>query len=153
MISYRRADIKDIDDLVRLRLQFMKEAQHIDNSDKDDAMTESLSKFFNASMPDDGFIAWVAEEDGDMIGTSGLCFFLAAPSYKNMSGRIAYIQNMFTLPEHRGRGIAEVLFDKILTEAKELGYKKISLHATEMGRPIYEKFGFTGLNTEMVLNL
>jgi GNAT superfamily N-acetyltransferase len=75
-------------------------------------------------MPKDRFIAWIAEEDGKVIGTSGLCFYTLAPSHNNMSGGVAYIQNMYTLPEYRGRGIAKVLFDKVLTEAKERGYKK-----------------------------
>jgi GNAT superfamily N-acetyltransferase len=127
MISYRRADTKDINDLVRMRLQFVKEAQHVDNNDKDAEMTEGLRKFFSATMPGDEFIAWIAEEDGRMVGTSGLCFFELAPSYKNMSGRVAYIQNMYTLPEYRGRGIAKILFDKLLTEAKELAAKLAQL--------------------------
>ena len=131
----------------------MKEAQHINDSTQDDVMAEALSSFFKEKMPDDSFIAWVAEDDSKVVGTSGLCFYELAPSYKNWSGKVAYIQNMYTLPEYRGRGIAKILFDKILTEAKALGYKKISLHATEMGRPIYEKFGFIKLDTEMVLNI
>jgi GNAT superfamily N-acetyltransferase len=60
---------------------------------------------------------------------------------------------MYTLPEHRGRGIATVLFERLLDEARERGYKKISLHATDMGRPIYEKFGFSGVDNEMELKL
>ena len=153
MIGYRRAEVKDIEDLVRMRIQFIKEVQHVEGSDKDEALAEELRKFFNATMPEDRFIAWLAEESGKIIGTSGLCFYSLAPSYKNMSGGVAYIQNMYTLPEHRGRGVAKVLFDKVLCEAKALGYKKISLHATEMGRPIYEKFGFTKVDNEMALNL
>jgi|LSQX01.2.fsa_nt_gb GNAT superfamily N-acetyltransferase len=153
MICYRRAETKDIDDLVLMRLQFIKEVQHVEDSDKDDVLEEELMKFFNAMMPDDGFIAWVADENGKIISTSGLCFYTLAPSYKNMSGKVAYIQNMYTLPEYRGRGIAKVLFDKVLTEAKKLGYKKISLHATEMGRLIYEKFGFNNVENEMILNM
>jgi GNAT superfamily N-acetyltransferase len=153
MISYRKADINDIETLAQMRIRFIKEIMHLEDSDKDRVLAEELRRFFRAAMPKDRFIAWIAEEDGKVIGTSGLCFYTLAPSHNNMSGGVAYIQNMYTLPEYRGRGIAKVLFDKVLTEAKERGYKKISLHATEMGRPIYEKFGFTGVNNEMALNL
>ena len=153
LIGYRRAEVKDIEELVRMRIQFIKDVQHMEDSDKDEALAEQTRKFFNATIPVNRFISWIAEADGRIIGTSGLCFYSLAPSFKNMSGGVAYIQNMYTLPEYRGRGVAKVLFAKVLSEAKELGYKKISLHATEMGRPIYEKFGFTKVDTEMALNL
>jgi GNAT superfamily N-acetyltransferase len=153
MIVYRKAGVEDIEHLVQLRIDFIKEVQHVENNDNDEALAQEMRRFFISTMPEDGFIAWIAEEDGRIIGTSGLCFYRLAPSYSNMSGGVAYIQNMYTLPEHRGRGIATVLFERLLDEARERGYKKISLHATDMGRPIYEKFGFSGVDNEMELKL
>ncbi len=152
MIRYRKADTNDIENLTQMRVKFLKEIKHLKDSDRDEALAEELRKFFHEMMPDDRFIAWIAEEDGKIIGTSGICFYSLSPSFQNMSGRVAYIQNMYTLAEHRGRGRARVLFDRVLNEAKEKGCKKVSLHATEMGRPIYEKFGFAGVDNEMELN-
>lgn len=153
MIEYRRAAISDIEDLIRLRMDFTREVQKIKNDDGDKTLSDSLREYFSSTMPEDGFIAWLAEYEGQIVATSGLCFYKLPPSFKNLSGNMAYIMNMYTIPEFRGKGIAKVLFEKILTEAKALGFKKISLHATEMGRPIYEKFGFKGIDTEMALNL
>ena len=41
-----------------------------------------------------------------------------------LDGRVAYIMNMYTLPEYRRKGIAKILFDKLVEEAKILGYRK-----------------------------
>lgn len=39
----------------------------------------------------------------------------------------------------------------LVADAKEKGIKAISLEATDMGRPLYEKFGFVKMNGEMGL--
>jgi hypothetical protein len=40
----------------------------------------------------------------------------------------------------------------IIDEAKSRGYKRITLHATDMGRSLYEKYGFIDGHGYMVLN-
>jgi GNAT superfamily N-acetyltransferase len=61
--------------------------------------------------------------------------------------------NMYTQPAYRGNRIAPTLFEKLVTEAKERGCHEISLHATDMGRPVYLKFGFKESDGELVLTL
>lgn len=61
--------------------------------------------------------------------------------------------NMYTAPDYRNRGIAKLLFEKVLEEAKCLGYKKICLHATDVGQNLYKKYGFELTNSEMELNI
>lgn len=153
MISYRKATFEDIGELVRLRSDFAKEVQKITDNSRDRVFIETLTDYFKNTMPDDSFIAWVATDENRIVGTSGLCFYKLPPSYRNLTGNMAYIMNMYTLPNYRNKGIAKVLFEKIIMEAKQKGYKKISLHATEMGRPIYSKFGFKGIDTEMELEI
>lgn len=40
---------------------------------------------------------------------------------------------------------------KVLRDAKERNIKAISLETTDMGRPLYEKYGFIKTNDEMEL--
>jgi len=58
--------------------------------------------------------------------------------------------NMYTLHEYRKRGIGNELFGRIMDEAKERGYKKITLYATDMGRPLYLQHGFEDVEGDMV---
>lgn len=39
----------------------------------------------------------------------------------------------------------------LVADAKEKSIKAISLEATDMGRPLYERFGFVKMNDEMEL--
>ena len=58
---------------------------------------------------------------------------------------------MYTLPEYRKKGTGSILLDKSVDEAKKRRIKKIRLHATDIGRSLYEKKGFVSKNIEMVL--
>jgi ribosomal protein S18 acetylase RimI-like enzyme len=56
---------------------------------------------------------------------------------------VSYIGWMATLPEYRGRGYAEALLRHMDAFMKgRYGVKETVLHATEMGRPVYERVGF-----------
>lgn len=73
------------------------------------------------------------------------------PTYHNPSGRKAYIMNMYTRPEYRRRGIAYHTLDLLVKEIRRRGITSISLEATDMGRPLYKKYGFLPMEHEMEL--
>lgn len=52
--------------------------------------------------------------------------------------------------KYRKSGMASKLFELIVQEAESFGCTEVFLNATEMGRPIYEKFGFTDIQNDMV---
>ena len=43
------------------------------------------------------------------------------------------------------------MLDLLVAEAKERGVRAISLEATDMGKPLYEKYGFVKMKDEMKL--
>jgi len=59
--------------------------------------------------------------------------------------------NMYTDPAYRRKGIAYRTLDLLVRDAKRLGVTAISLEATDMGRPLYEAYGFVPMNGEMEL--
>lgn len=148
-MSYRKADMKDISQLVQLRkIQLIDEGlEPINNID------DELQQFFESKLKDGSLISWVAEEDGTIVATSGVCFYQYPPSYSNPSGKVAYVTNMYTKNQHRGKGIASDLLKLVVDEAKKQGCKTARLHASKQGKPIYERFGFTDFQGAMILNL
>ena len=153
-VTYRRATLADIDELARLRIAFLKEVQSPESRLVDDyELTGILKTYFQNSLETEEFVAWLAIVDGEVVATSGLCFFKITPGFTLLDGKIAYILNIYTLHEWRKKGIGKAIFDHILQEAKNRGYKRMILHASEDGRPVYEKFGFIQTNDEMVLSI
>ena len=59
--------------------------------------------------------------------------------------------NMYTRPEYRRKGIAAKTLDLLVQDAKSRGITAISLEATDMGRKLYEKYGFLDMKSEMEL--
>lgn len=153
-ILFRKATLADIDELVRLRIAFLKEVQKPEKRLVDEkALAIILQAYFKTSIEKNEFVAWLAIYQEEVIATSGLCFFQIPPGFTLLDGKVAHIINIYTLPQWRGKGVGSQVFEYILQEAIKLGYQRISLHTTEDGRSVYEKFGFRLTGDEMELRL
>jgi GNAT superfamily N-acetyltransferase len=58
--------------------------------------------------------------------------------------------NMYVAPEMRRHGLARLLLDAAVQEARSRHIKVVTLHATKLGRALYEQCGFKP-TTEMML--
>ena len=149
MITYRKAVSSDAEKLAELRSLFLKEMKNV-TSEEDRVIIEQANlEYFRKTLCDNTFISWIALDNEVIIATSGLSFSIVPPFYNILDGKVAYIMNMYTLPSYRSQGIGTKLFKNIVDEAYQLGYKKITLKATNMGRPLYEKFGFKDVHDGM----
>ena len=88
--------------------------------------------------------------DGDrIIGTAGAMLADGYPTVVH-GLRFGYIFGVRVVPEVRGRGIATQLTRETIQCLRSLNCDRIRLHASKMGRPIYERLGFVPTN-EMTL--
>lgn len=147
-IIFRKAVVGEVDALVKARLNFLGEVNQLTDEDKM-LLQETNRRYFMDSVQNGSYVAYIAVLDEKIVGTSGITFYNVPPNKKCPSGKVAYISNIFTCKEHRGRGIASKLFTLLVEEAKGLGYEKLLLNATDMGRPLYEKFGFKDTHGDM----
>ena len=148
-MNYRKAVEKDIGQLVELRKkQLIDEGLAPGNN-----IDMELKRYFEISLRDGSLISWLAEKDGKIITTSGICFYQLPPSYSNPTGKNAYVTNMYTQNEYRRRGIASDLLKLVVEEARKQDYKIVRLHASKQGKSIYERFGFKNSEGYMVMIL
>ncbi len=149
MFNLRQANLQDLEALIKLRLELLQETGNI-KSDSDTAnLTEAARKYLGEKMPLGEFLAWVAEEDSQIVATSGLVFFQRPPYNGNLSGLEAYVMNVYTIPMWRGQGIATALLKEIISFVRATEVKRLWLHATEDGKRIYNKLGFVLTSKEM----
>lgn len=150
-LEYKKAMIEDLDLLTRTRVEVLRAANGLpEDTDMSDVEKQSYD-YYKKSLVDGSHIAYLVFDGESFAGAGGVSFFQVMPTYHNPSGKKAYIMNMYTVPEYRRRGIAYQTLDKLVKEAKERGISAISLEATDMGRPLYEKYGFVKMDHEMEL--
>ena len=151
IFEYRKATIADIDELVRTRIIVLRAANKL-SDDVDMSVVEKESKaYYKRTLETGEHIAYLVYDNGLFIGAGGVSFYQVMPTYHNPSGKKAYIMNMYTNPQYRRRGIAFHTLDLLVKDAREQGISQIALEATDMGRPLYEKYGFVKMEDEMEL--
>lgn len=149
--EYKKATIEDIDELVRTRIIVLRAANKL-SDDVDMSLVEKESYVYYMRALETGeHIAYLVYDNGAFIGAGGVSFYQVMPTYHNPTGKKAYIMNMYTASEYRRQGIAFHTLDLLVKDAREQGVTQIALEATDMGWPLYEKYGFVKMEDEMEL--
>jgi GNAT superfamily N-acetyltransferase len=155
-ISFRRANLDDVEALIEYRIRFLHELGNYPNDAKTKIVKESLRTYFSRTISSDKFVAWLAEYDGRIIGTSAMVVWQRPARYGGLeSGWAGYILNMYTIPEARKIGVCSRLLKELIEEARALGLTYLHLHASKDGEPIYRKAGFVEPDQpelELILN-
>ncbi|MGY4105934.1 GNAT family N-acetyltransferase [Aeromonas encheleia] len=138
----REAKAADIPALVRLRMALFCELGELDDPLADGALWQATEAYFSAAARDGSARSWLVEVDGEAVACGTLALFVRPPYPGNLAGREAYLLNMYTLPAWRKRGMASALLDVMAAYAREQRLGKLWLHASEEGRPLYERLGF-----------
>ena len=154
MYKIRPATLDDVDELTRLRLVFLEEVGNLSGEEIElRELGEAFGQYLRRKMPKGEFIAFVgvSEETGEIVATSGVTFFERPPNGVNLAGLEAYLSNMYTVPDWRGKGLGTALVAAVIKRVKETGARRIWLSTTELGRPVYEKAGFVESKSDMEL--
>lgn len=150
-LYYKRATMEDIDELVRTRIIVLRAANKLSDDEDMSVVEEESYAYYRRALKNGEHIAYLVYDNGKFIGAGGVSFYQVMPTYHNPTGKKAYIMNMYTAPEYRRQGIAINTLDLLVKDAKEQGVLQIALEATDMGRPLYERYGFVKMEDEMEL--
>ena len=150
-IEFKRADLNGLEALVSSRIKVLIAANKLPE-DTDMSLIEQQSRdYYKQSLADGTHTAYLVYDGDDIIAAGGVSYYRVMPTCDVPTGRKAYIMNMYTDPRYRRQGIAYKTLSLLVEDAKSKGVDFISLEATDMGRPLYEKYGFVGTPHEMIL--
>ena len=150
-LIYKRATLEDIDILTETRIEVLRAANKL-SADTDMSEVERQSyNYYQKALCNGSHIAYLVFDENRFVGAGGVSFFQVMPTYQNPSGNKAYIMNMYTNHKYRRKGIDYQTLDMLIKDSKSKGISAISLEATDMGQPLYEKYGFVKMNNEMEL--
>lgn len=149
--TYKIADIEDLEILTTTRVEVLRAANKLEDS-VDMSLVEKESRaYYQKALADGSHVAVLVYDGEQFVGAGGVSFYTVMPTYHNPSGKKAYIMNMYTKPEYRRKGIAYRTLDLLVEASKKKGITHITLEATQMGRALYEKYGFVAMQDEMQL--
>lgn len=145
----RRAELRDVEALVRMRIELLHVAAALGaptnlSEGEWDEVRAACREYFVEALPAGKYCGVVAEVDRIVVACGGIVFMNRPPYQGNLQGREAYLMNMYTEPEWRGRGIGGAIVAELLRCAQEAGAKRVLLDAEEKARRVYAKAGFHG---------
>ena len=150
-LIFRKATVDDLDLLTKTRTEVLRAVNRLpDGTDMSDVEKQSRA-YYEKALRDGTHTACLVFDGDRWVGAGGISYYQVMPTYHNPSGKKAYIMNMYTHPEYRRRGIASGVLDLLVEDARSKQIAFISLEATAMGRPVYEKYGFVPMDDEMIL--
>jgi len=97
---------------------------------------------------------WVAcAEDGSPMGNLVLLLHARLPSPRNVVPLEGYVMNVWVERAWRRKGIASALMGAALEKSREVGLRRVRLHATQEGRGAYARAGFVPREDGMEVTL
>lgn len=151
------ADINDIEKLIQLRFDYFATENFEITDENEKLIKKQLIDYFPEHINRDFFVALVEDEKGNILS----CAFLVIndkPANSNFpTGKTGLLLNVLTYSGHRLQGYARNNIEKLILIAKSQNLSYIELSSSEMGKPLYQKLGFSEPQvshfTSMKLNL
>ena len=121
------------------------------------ALADATLAYLNKAMPSGEYVGWLATEaevPSRVVAGCGVQVRHVAPFPWRFptdgevvaAGRQALIVNVYTEPEFRSLGLARRLLTAVIDWARAHQIDSLILHATPIGRPLYESLGFEASN-------
>src|SRR4051812_35124416 len=149
----REATVDDIPILVRQRCEMFKDMGQL-NDDAYRPLAEASARYFREAIPAGKYRAWLVlpSENPEVVVAGGGVQLRETLPRPGVSGDLdpptpqALIVNVYTEKEWRRQGLAELVTRTIINWCVERKVVSIVLHASELGRPLYERLGFLPTN-------
>ena len=112
-----------------------------------ETMRRNCVPWLERMMVEGKYFGWITCGDDGPVASAGLMLQDWPPGPFDPVGELrGYLLNVFVETEFRRRGLARQLVEACVTEARRRGIRVMSLHASDEGRPLYEKLGFRSTN-------
>jgi len=149
--TLRQASVADLDTLVEHRLLMFRDMGYSDNSVLQ-SMADRFRPWLLERLNSGEYLAWlVSAADGCIAAGAGL-WLMDWPSHVIGNGsRRGNILNVYTAEPYRRRGLARELMQWVLDWCRANRIDTVILHASPLGRALYESMGFKATNEMRIL--
>jgi len=143
-LKIRRVTLRDLEILVAHRRGMWFDMGYKGKAELDKA-DKVYRRWAKPRLKTSELVGFIVEADGQVAGSG--CIWLqpvqprpGRPGFKG--GEQPYLLSMYTEHPFRGKGVATKIVQESLRWAKSKGFPRITLHASDMGKSLFEKLGF-----------
>jgi GNAT superfamily N-acetyltransferase len=148
-VRYKFADTDNIEEAQDIRLEMLRTVNGLPADYEYDKSFISATRdyFING----DQITVLAADDDNEVIGCATMSYIAVMPTFSHPTGKRAHLMNVYVREKYRRKGIAAEMVELLIEDAGRRGATEVSLDATPMGRPLYEKLGFKASEECMTL--
>jgi len=156
----RRATLADAATLVRHRIRMFEDMGTLSATDAQAGrLAEEFRVWLESTMPADTYVAWLVEDtdapadapqESRLVAGGGATIIPWPPGPRYVSGRLAFVYNVYTEPAHRGLGLARRVMEAVHDFCREAHIDSVALNASEFGEPLYASMGYTVARSPMM---
>ncbi|MDE6501901.1 MAG: GNAT family N-acetyltransferase [Ruminococcus sp.] len=139
-IKIEKADLKDINELVQIRIEYLTEDYGSLTEIQYEKIRNQLPVYYQNHLNKDLFVYVVKSEK-----IISCCFLLVSEKPANpnfINGKIGTVLNVYTKPDFRKKGIAGKIMEFLISDAKKMKLDFVELKATDNGYSLYKSVGF-----------
>ena len=142
MLVTRTAAVRDAALIASHRVAMFREMTNSTGASLD-IMSRNFLPWVKARLAGGVYLGWITEDDGHPVASTGLFLMDWPPHYLDPEGALrGYLLNVYVDPACRGRGLAKALTRTAMDECARRNIRILSLHASDAGRPVYDRLGF-----------
>lgn len=146
VVKIRQATPADINVLAHQRIAMFRSIHGIDDATAA-TLEASTRAYLSCAITSGEYHGWLLEAGGEIVAGGGIIMHKLLPRPKQLrGGNEAYILNIYTEPAYRRNGFARRIMKAMMAWCHQQSIKRISLHASDQGRPLYESLGFVPTN-------
>lgn len=149
----RRATLEDVSVLARQRCEMFKDMGQLQPEAYPELAAASV-QYFAEALRSGEYAAWLAAPKSQpdlVVAGVGLQLRRILPR-PDSTGQIlrpgpqGLIVNIYTEKDWRRKGLADLIMQCVLEWSRDNGLSSLVVHASSMGRPLYERLGFQPTN-------
>jgi GNAT superfamily N-acetyltransferase len=135
----RAATLDDIEALVHHRIAMFQDMRvPLDVA----AVEATFRPWLIDMMPKGLYRAWVVESAGAVIAGGGITILPWPPGPRYLGGRLAFVYNVYTEPQHRRQGLGRMVMEAIHSWCRDERIGSLALNASRFGQSMYESLGY-----------
>ena len=146
----RLATADDIPVLVKHRRKMFEDMAALQGDQHSRAGLESMDAQYTTQLryevPSGSTRIWVIEIEGKIAASGALKLADWLPRPDGSRRGLAYVHSVYTEPPYRRQGLARLILNAMIEYGRQNGWSRLSLHASELGRGLYEQLGFRPTN-------